>query len=321
MSRAPGGTAPGRLLRGVAGRVLGAAAVVWAAVTAAFLAVTATPGDPVSVMLGPLSGLSAAQKAQLGVELGLDRPLGEQYLAMLGRLLRGDLGTSYQLKQPVAQLLGQALAPTLQLAALALLFALALVLLGVLAARGRLGSAVVGTAEVLAVVFPSFWVGFLLLTVFSFWLGWFPATGSRTAASLVLPAVAMAIPVAGVLGQAIRTELADVDHSAFALSARARGVGPARFTLRHGLRHAAVPAATLSTMVLGGLLGGAILVETVFSRPGLGSLTLTAITNRDMPVVLGLVALSAVVFAALGALADVAVGLADPRTRRAGATR
>ena len=308
-----------RLFRLLAARVLGALFVVWAAVTAAFWAVAAVPGDPVEVMLGPLAGVSAAGKDRLRSELGLDRPLLERYGDTLASLARGDLGESYQLRQPVAEALGGAFPPTARLAVLALGIALALVLIGALLGRGRLGAGLVGTAEVLAVVLPSFWVGFLLITVFSFWLGWFPATGSRTAASQILPAVTLAIPVAGVLGQAVRAELADVAASPFALSAAARGLGPSGLLARHGLRHAAVPASTLIAYVAGGLLGGAILVETVFSRPGLGSLTLTAILNRDMPVIIGLVAVSAALFALLGVLADLGVWLADPRTRRAAA--
>lgn len=306
------------LARLVGGRILGALFVVWAAVTAAFFAVAAVPGDPVTVMLGPLAGVSEAGKERLRTELGLDRPLAERYLDTLAGYARGDLGDSYQLRQPVGEALAGALAPTLQLTGIALAMALGFVLVGTLIGRGRLGSALVGTAEVLAVVLPSFWVGFLLLTVFSFWLGWLPATGSRTAASQILPALTLAIPVAGVLGQAVRAELADAASSPFGLSAAARGLRPTGFVLRHGLRHAAVPAATLTAYIAGGLLGGAILVESVFSRPGLGSLTLTAILNRDMPVALGLVAASAVFFAALGVLADLGVWLADPRTRRRG---
>lgn len=311
-------------LRWLSGRFAVAVVTVWAAATVGFLAMRAIPGDPVDVMLGPLSSTSAEQRTAIRADLGLDRPLLQQYLATMGDLLRGDLGRSYQQQLDVSEIIARQLTPTLQLTALSLLFALLLVVLGQALLRtgtrtGRARGAVVATFEVLAVTLPSFWIGFLLLTVFSFGLGWFPPGGSLGFASLVLPSIAIAIPVAGFLGQLVSGELDRAERSGYALTARAGGASRLEIVSRHGLRHAVPATAAITGTIVGGVLGGAVLVERVFSRPGLGQVTLTAILNRDLPVVFGLIVLSACLFAVVGILVDAVVTWADPRpgSRRA----
>lgn len=298
-------------------RVLGAVVVIWAAVTISFFAIKLIPGDPVDVILGPLATISEDQKQQIRSDLGLDQPLLTQYLSYMAHLLRGDLGTSYQLDQPVAQVLGAALGPTLSLTSVALIFALLLVMTGLLVGRTPLLRAVVGGLQLTAVTIPIFWLGYVLLFIFAFNLGWFPAATGGGFTALVLPAVAIALPLAGILGQLLASSSEDSASKPFWLAVRARGVSQLRFDLVHATKHALASTLPLIAQIAGGLFAGAVITEQVFSRPGLGSVTLVAITNRDMPVVLGLVALSATVFAVLTLIAEVFVWMLDPRTRGA----
>ncbi|WP_347345422.1 ABC transporter permease, partial [Microbacterium sp.] len=256
----------GRTTRAVLARVAGSAAsvvvVLWGAATLAFLAFRVIPGDPVSVMLGPLANVSETVKDAIRAELGLGRPLVEQYLAYLGGLLRGDLGESYQLRMPVADVIGRQLVPTLQLTALALAIALVIAFAVVLVARGRVSRGVAAAAELVVLSSPVFWIGLVLLSVFAFGLGWFPVSGSRNPATIVLPAITLALPVAALVGQVLRDGIEAAERQPFALTVRARGAGPTRLTLHHTLRHGASGAITLAAYLVGTLLGGAVLVET-----------------------------------------------------------
>lgn len=310
----------GRTTRAVLARVAGSAAsvvvVLWGAATLAFLAFRVIPGDPVSVMLGPLANVSEAVKDAIRAELGLGRPLVEQYLAYLGGLLRGDLGESYQLRMPVADVIGRQLVPTLQLTALALAIALVIAFAVVLVARGRVSRGVAAAAELVVLSSPVFWIGLVLLSVFAFGLGWFPVSGSRNPATIVLPAITLALPVAALVGQVLRDGIEAAERQPFALTVRSRGAGPTRLTLHHTLRHGASGAITLAAYLVGTLLGGAVLVETVFARPGIGRVTLAAITDRDLPVLTGVILLSALVFVVVNLVVEVVYPLLDPRLRR-----
>lgn len=293
--------------------------VLWGAATLAFVAFRIIPGDPVEVMLGPQAQVSDAVKDGMRADLGLDRPVIEQYGAFLGRLLRGDLGESYQLRLPVAEVIGRQLGPTLQLSALALVIAVLLALASALLVRGRTGRAVASGVELVVLSSPVFWTGLVLLSVFSFRLGWFPVSGARDAAAIVLPAVTLALPVAALLSQVLRDGVEAAEREPFLLTVRARGAGPLRESLHHSLRHASVGGVTLAAYLVGSLLGGAVLVETVFARPGIGRVTLTAITDRDLPVITGVIMLSALVFVLVNTLVDLVVPLIDPRLRSASA--
>lgn len=295
----------------------GAVLLLWAAATLAFAALRLVPGDPVAVMLGPQAQVSQAVKDALRTELGLDRPLGEQYLAYLGQLVRGDFGESFQLRMPVVEVIGRQAAPTLQLTALALLFALLLVAIGILLARGPRRRRALATLELVVLSAPIFGVGLVLLAIFAFGLGWFPVAGSRGFVALILPALTLALPCAALLGQVLHDGLSEAARQPFALTARARGAGPERVLLRHTLRHASIGTLTLSAYLVGSLLGGAVLVETVFARPGLGRVALTAILDRDLPVVAGIILLSAAVFVVVNLLVDLTAPLLDPRLRKA----
>lgn len=293
--------------------------VLWGAATLAFVAFRIIPGDPVDVMLGPQAQVSDAVKDGIRSELGLDRPVFEQYGAFLGRLLRGDLGESYQLRQPVAEVIGRQLGPTLQLSALALVIAVLLALASALLVRGRTGRALASGIELVVLSSPVFWTGLVLLSVFSFQLGWFPVSGARDAAALVLPAVTLALPVAALLSQVLRDGVESAEREPFLTTVRARGATPLRESVHHTLRHASVGGVTLAAYLVGSLLGGAVLVETVFARPGIGRVTLTAITDRDLPVITGVILLSALVFVVVNTVVDLVVPVLDPRLRRADA--
>lgn len=303
------------MLRRIAALAGSMAIVLWGAATLAFLAFRLIPGDAVSVMLGPQAQVSEEVKAGIRADLGLDRPVWEQYLDHLGRLLRGDLGESYQLRMPVAEVIGRQLGATVQLAALALALALVLALAAALGARRGAARGIVVAIELIVLSSPVFWIGLVLLGVFAFGLGWFPVAGSRSAASLVLPAITLALPVAALIGQVLRDGLDAADREPFAETVRARGAGPLRFTWHHGLRHGAAGAMTLAAYLIGSLLGGAVLVETVFGRPGLGRVALAAITGRDLPVLTGIIMFSAVVFVVVTVIVELLQPLIDPRLR------
>lgn len=318
-------TASRAAARRIALRIAGIAAsvviVLWGAATLAFLAFRVIPGDPVEVMLGPQAQVSEEVKAAIRSELGLDRPPLEQYLAYLGQLLRGDLGESYQLRMPVTEVIGRQLGATLQLSALALTIAVVLAFAVAMLAAGRTSRAIVSAGELVVLSTPVFWIGLLLLSVFAFGLGWFPVAGSRNPSTIVLPAVTLALPVAALLGQVLRDGIESAEAQPFATTVRARGASTARLTLHHTLRHGSTGALTLAAYLVGSLLGGAVLVETVFARPGLGRVTLTAITDRDLPVITGVILLSAAVFAVVSLVVEAAYPLLDPRLRRgSGAT-
>ncbi|MFD5225756.1 ABC transporter permease [Microbacterium sp. NPDC058342] len=299
-------------LAGVAGSVV---VVLWGAATLAFLAFRIIPGDAVSVMLGPQAQVSEEVKAGIRADLGLDRPPLEQYLSYLAGLLHGDLGRSYQLRMPVTEVIGRQLGPTVQLTLVALLLAVLLAVAAALFARRGIARGVAVTAELVVLSSPVFWIGLLLLAVFAFGLGWLPVAGSRNPATIVLPAVTLALPVAALIGQVLRDGIDHAERQPFAETARARGAGPARLVLRHSLRHGAANALTLTAYLVGSLLGGAVLVETVFARPGLGRVTLAAIINRDLPVVAGIIMLSALVFVIVNVLVELLHPVLDPRLR------
>jgi peptide/nickel transport system permease protein len=302
-------------VRWLLGRLGGLLLVIWGAATAGFLALTLVPGDPVDVMLGAQAQVSEQVKAQIRTDWGLDAPPLARYLQYLGRLVTGDLGESYQLRQPVSSVIGEQLPATLQLTLLALAFALVLAAIATLAARGRRSTRIVSLVELTAVSSPTFWTGLVLIAVFVFQLGWFPIAETGSLRALVLPALTLALPVAGVISQVLRQGLDAASARPFAATALARGVGGRRLLLRHTLRHAAADSVTLVGYLVGTLIGGAVLVETVFARPGLGRVTLRAIIDRDLPVVLGIILLAAVTFALINLTVDLLYRWIDPRLR------
>jgi len=296
-------------------RLLGAVVVVWGAATLAFLVLHLVPGDPVDIMLGAQSTVSGEVRDQIRADLGLDTPILQQYVSYLGHVVRGDFGMSYRLRQPVTTVIGAQLMPTVELAGLAIALAVAIALLVAVGARNRVARAIASFVELIAISSPTFWTGLLLLMLFSFQLHWFPVAGGTGIEALVLPALTLALPIAGILSQVVRHGLDRVERQPFVDSARARGLGYAGLLGRHTLRHASLPAVTLAAYIVGSLLGGAVIVEQLFGRPGIGRVALDAINNRDLPVVMALVVLAAVVFVVVNIVVDLLYPLLDPRLR------
>lgn len=299
-------------------RLGGAAVVLWAAATAAYLALHLAPGDTVDTLVGDGPDTPLI-RAQIAADLGLDRPAVVQYVTYLWRLLHGDLGRSYVLQRPVVDVIGGQIWPTVKLTLVATAFA-AIIAVGLAiltTGQARWLRGLVSTVELTVVSAPAFLVGILLLSVFSFRLGWFPVSGDRDAAALVLPALALALPIGTLLSQVIREGLDRALDEPFALTARSRGITGYALLWRHALRHALLPAVTLAGTLIGFMLSAAVVVERVFGRPGLGEVATEAVGNKDIPVVLAVVMLAAAIYVALSTLADLAYLVIDPRLRKA----
>ena len=305
-------------LRLILRRLLSGIGVLWGAATLTFLAINLSAGDPAMAILGgPGANPSAELIAQVRAEYGLDQPLIVQYGQYLGRLAQGDLGDSYNLRRPVGQVISGQLGATVQLslsaAALAVLLA---VVVAVLSANRApwVRSLVSGTELVLSSA-PSFVIGLGLLLVFAF--GWhlLPPSGSKGWQALILPSVALALPVAAVLSQVLRQTLEDTLEQPFIAMARARGLSETGVRLKHALRHALVPLVTLSGFVFASLLGGAVVIELLFSRQGIGRLMLDAANTKDVPLLLGITLLAAAIYVVVNFLVDLINHLVDPRAK------
>jgi peptide/nickel transport system permease protein len=304
------------LIEVLVARLGSAALAVFGVCTLVFLLIHLVPGDPVEVMLG--EGASAADRGALRAALGLDRPLAEQYLGYLGRIARLDLGVSLHDRRPVLDLLLERAGPTLELALAALILAVLIALpLGVLAAQHRGGTLdrVAMTVSLIGAAIPNFWLGPLLILLFSLWLGWMPVSGRDGWSSLVLPALTLGTGLAAVLARMVRASVLEVLNEDYVRTARAKGLGPVAVLWGHALRTAWLPILTLIGLQLGALLAGAVITETVFAWPGLGSLLVEAIQQRDYPVVQGAVLLISLTYVLVNGATDLAYGLLDPRTR------
>ncbi|MFG1879086.1 ABC transporter permease [Sphaerisporangium sp. NPDC049003] len=262
--------------------------VLWGAATLAFAGMRLVPGDPARVIAGGVQATATpAVLDAIRAQYGLDRPLLVQYAIFAGRLLRADLGRSYQLNEAVGSVIMEQLGATAALAAGAMVFGFALaVTLAVLTAGRPRTRAVSRVFEFCSISTPNFWIGTLLLIAFSFHLRWFPVLGDGLPA-LVLPWLTLTLSIAGVLSQVTREGVEHALEQPFALTARSRGATENRVRLRHALRHAALPVLTLSGRALGELLGGVVVVETVFARQGIGQVVVSAVQGRDFPVVTG----------------------------------
>ncbi|MBL7498943.1 ABC transporter permease [Frankia sp. CNm7] len=287
--------------------------VLWGTVTLTFFAVHAAPGDIVRLLIG--QGHDTPEvRAVIAAEWGLDRPLLVQYAGYLGRLLHGDLGTSYVLKRPVTEVIGAQLASTVELAVTATaLAALLTILITTLTAGRRLLTRLAGAGELLLASTPEFWVGILLLFVFSFTLPWFPVAGAGDLSALVLPSLTLALGAVGGLAPVLRDGLERALEQPFALTVRSRGVSDLGLRVRHGLRHASIPTLNLAGFAVGNLLGGAVIVEQVFGRPGIGQVALRAISSKDIPTILGVALLAAFVFVVVSTVVDLLSLVIDPR--------
>ncbi|MER5880377.1 ABC transporter permease [Streptomyces sp. NPDC001910] len=311
----PRGGHRARLLRTILKRLLTALFVLLCTATVAFFLVRLS-GDPVKILLPP--DATAQQESALRASLGLDRPLLTQYADYLWGLPRLDFGDSLVYGQPVREILADRLPATLELAGAALAVTLVIAIpAGVFAAmrRGRGSDKTVMTGVLLGQSTPPFWVGILLILVFAVWLHALPASGYGHLANLVLPAVTLAVYSVAVVARLLRSSLIDVLTSDHIRSARAKGFGPLKVVLTHGLRNASLPVVTVVGLEVGSLLGGAILTERVFSWPGVGQLTIEAISNRDFPLVQATVLFFATTFVVVNLLVDISYSFLDPRVR------
>jgi ABC-type dipeptide/oligopeptide/nickel transport system permease component len=315
--RSAGATVGGEtLIRFLLRRLLGAVPVVLGVALTVFLLLHLVPGDPVELMLG--DSARPADRLALRQSLGLDRSLGEQMLGYFGGLARLDLGESLFSRRPVAQIIAERLPATLELAAAALAFALVTAIpLGLVAARYRDRPADTGAMafSLLGISIPNFWLGPLLILLFSLGLGWTPVSGRDAPGSLILPTITLGTALAAVLARMVRSALLEVLGEDFIRTARAKGLSEGRVLWRHALRNAWLPVLTLAGLQLGALLGGAVITETVFDWPGLGSLLIEGIRSRDYPVVQGCVLVISLAYVLVNLVTDLAYAWVDPRIR------
>ena len=282
------------------------------------------PGDPALVMAGEEGDPAVVE--QIRRQYRLDQPLPVQYLHWIGNVLQGDLGESMRIKQPVSQLIAEKLPVTLQLGTMAMLFALLIGIPAGIVSAVRKGTAWDTAANVVALAglsTPNFWLGIMMIFLFSVSLGWLPASGYvslledplQSLATTVMPAFVLGSGIAAVLMRHMRSSLLQAMAADYVRTARAKGLLERQVVLRHGLRNALTPVITLGALEFGTLLSGAVLTEQVFSIPGLGKLIVDAVFNRDYAVVQGVVLVTATVYILLNLLADVLYVLANPRLR------
>ncbi len=290
--------------------------ILWGVTTLVFVVTQVLPGDPVDLMLGETA--RPAQREELRRTLGLDRPLGVQYADYMGGLLRGDLGTSLHQRKPVSTIIFERTYASAELAAASMAIALLVALpLGIAAARrpGTVFDLAAGLLAVAGASMPVFWLGPLLIIVFSIGLGWLPVSGREAELGLVLPAVTLGTALSPILMRMTRSSLLEVLPQDYIATARAKGVSERKVLWLHALKNACLPLITILSLQLGALLSGAIITETVFAWPGVGRLVIQAISARDYPLVQGCVLFIAAVYVGVNFLADLAYAWLDPRVR------
>ncbi|MDL9948122.1 ABC transporter permease [Gordonia sp. ABSL11-1] len=308
------------MLRYVLLKLATAVGVVWAAYTLSFLLLFALPSDPVTHLFDPneVQQMTPEDLANLRHYYGFDRPLIIQYVQRLGRAVHGDFGNSVHFGQPVSSLVLHAVPSTLMLAFTSLIVAVIIALVVTVIAsyvqRPWLSNLVAAVPAV-AVSFPTFLIGLLLLEMFAFRLGMFPAVGNEGLLSLVLPSITLAIPVSAPIAQLLLKNFDEELEKGYMITSIMKGFSRFAALTREVLRNASMSALTIGGIIFGNLLAGAVIVETVFSRPGLGGITETAVRQQDLPLVQGVVVLVAVVFVVVNLIVDLIYPLLDPRLR------
>ncbi len=289
---------------------------IWLVLTMVFLLIHIVPGDPVEQMLG--EGAAPGQVAQLRHSLGLDQPLYVQYAHYLGQIIRGDLGQSFKFQAPVRHVIFERYPATLQLAFLALLVCAAIAIpAGVLAAdrRGSTSDRAIGVFTLLGLAVPNFALGPLLITLFSIKLGWLPVSGRGGPLHYILPAATLGAALAAILTRMVRGSMLEELSSDYVRTARAKGLSNTAVLVRHALRNALIPIITILGLQFGTLLAGTIVTETIFSWPGIGRLTVMAISARDYPLLQGCILVIALSYVLVNLLTDMLYAFIDPRVR------
>ena len=305
------------MLRFFLSRVAATLPVLFGVSVLVFLMLHLVPGDPVRMMLSEFQ-TTPQQVELLRSQLHLDEPLPQQYGRFVVNALRGDLGISIRSKRAVTAEIGENLGSTMQLAAVALLIAAGIgVPLGIIAALKQHSWLDLGPMffALSGVSMPSFWLGLLLIFLFSLHLGWFPATGGGDLKHLVLPALTLGMGASAIIARLTRSSMLEVLRQEYMVTARAKGLREITVVLRHGLKNALIPVVTIFGLQFGSLLAGAVVVETVFARPGIGRLIVSSILAKDFPMVQGIILFTATAYVVANLLVDVAYGLLDPRIR------
>lgn len=294
---------------------------VWIGISlVAFLLTSLTPGDPARLALQRELGRQPTTEETVIAreQMGLDDPAPIRYLHWLGDALTGDLGTSYRTGNPVLQSLAERFPSTLQIAGIGLIMAIAIAIpLGVLAAVHR-RSAIDHLSRVLSLLgasMPSYWIAYLLILLFSVRLGMLPVAGSQTWQHAVMPATVLGIGGSASLMRLTRSETLETLNQDYVRTARAKGLRSRTLLLRHVLRNTMIPISTVLGMRFAGMLGGAVIVETIFAWPGIGKLMVDAIFDRDYPMIQGFVLFMGTVFLLINLIVDLGYGLIDPRIR------
>ena len=295
-------------------------------VTAVFLLIRLVPGDVVTYMLGLEGSLPQGRVEDLKRLFGVDRPLHVQYADYVGNVVRGNLGKSLRTGRPVGPELARRFPVTIQLALMGLLAAIAIgVPIGILAAlrRGRLADYLATTFVLIGLSVPSFWLAILLILFFALRLGWLPPTGfislgeslSENLRHMLLPALSLGLILAAASTRIVRSSLLEVLERQYIRTARAKGLRESAVVLRHALRNALIPVVTVIGLQFGTLLGGTVIIEQIFSLPGIGRYALEGINLRDYPVVQGAVLAIALAFVLVNLFVDLCYGFIDPRIR------
>lgn len=300
-------------------RILQALGVILCISAITFFVLNIVPGDPVRIMMGEMADENVVE--QVRHSLGLDRPVGVQYLTWIGNMLHGDFGTSYAQRRPVIVLLSSAVGVTATLATFAYLIALAVGLIfGVVAAvnHGKAADRILMSLAILGISAPAFWVAIILQIIFALNLKWFPLSGTKSANAFVLPVLALSFRYAASIARVTRTSMLDVLNQDYIRTAEAKGLKRWSVILGHGFRNALIPIITIAGTQLGDIFTGSILIESIFSLPGIGKLLLDAINARDLPLIEGGVMYVATICVIIYLVVDILYAIADPRIRLGG---
>ncbi len=290
--------------------------VVIGIMTLVFFIIHLVPGDPVEMMLGENAMIS--DKENLRKELGLDRPIIEQYSAFILNAFKGDFGISIHSKQPVVTLIMERLPATAELAACAIFAAILISIpLGIIAAYRQYSILDNGSMfiSLLGISIPNFWLGPLLIIFFSIYLGWLPVSGRGDISHLILPSLTLGTSLSAILTRMTRSSMLDCLKEEYVTTARAKGLREKSVIAKHALSNAMIPIITIVGLQSGALLSGAIITETIFSWPGIGRLTIQAINTRDYPLLQGCVLIIALSYVAINLITDILYAYFDPRIK------
>ncbi|MEC0226107.1 ABC transporter permease [Paenibacillus alba] len=307
------------MLKYILNRLIVSIPVILGSLTLVFLIIHWLPGDPAQMIAGDDA---APERIEfLRKQFGLDQPLWQQYLVYLWDSMRGDFGHSFANSQPVLDRLLAQLPATLSLALLSTIFAIIVgFILGVLSAvyQNRVLDYIVRVISLLGVSMPKFWLGILLILVFSVHFQLLPAIGNGSFKQLILPSFALGVTGAGMLTRMVRNSVLEVIHEQFVLTLRAKGLSERIVLYKHVLRNALLPAVTILGLLVGEMLSGAVVTETVFSRQGLGKLVVDAINQKDIPVIQAAILITGIFNIIVNLMVDVSYSYVDPRVRKTG---